>query len=150
MEILKVKENIGGLRYIVRLTNDYITSFYSNSTLTESQLIDMETQYIIDHQYDHVKKKEINILDHEDIIREFVILIKDNPNVNFTQYNNWLTSQTWQTKAILNYFIFSLSEKIANKLGINLDNYTEAQVLLYLRDWIVEKTGQEIEKVIYG
>ena len=150
MEILKVKENIGGLRYIVRLTNNYIISFYSNSTLTVEQLEEREAAYIIAHEYDHVKHKEIDILENEELIREFMGLVLEFPNPLVGTYNSWLNTKTWDVEVIINYFILGLVQKIAEDLGDDISEYSQNSILLYLRDWLIGKDIIEIEKVIYG
>ena len=80
----------GKIRMIVQLTNGEIIPLKFSTQPSTTQLNEIEASYIVAHQYDSVQTVTINLSNHYELIREFVTLVKQNPSVTLTQYNNWL------------------------------------------------------------
>ena len=151
MEVLKTYQDIAGKYYYkVLLTDGNIMDWKFTVTPTTQELLDLETKYIDLLLYDSVEQELIDVLEQEDIIREFVKLIKENPTGTFVQYESWLGNQVWYEKDVVRFFMYSLANKVAQRKGVSVSGYTEEQVFLYLRDRLVEKTAREIEKMIFN
>jgi hypothetical protein len=113
-------------------------------------LNEIEANYLVLHQYDNVQQEVIDLKDHYNLIRDFITLVKQNPTVNLTQYNNWLATKQWWEAATVRFFVYKLATQLAQKAEVTLTSYTESQVLQKLRDWIVATAARKIEKVIFN
>lgn len=151
MTILEQYTDMAGkIRMVVRLSNNETIPLKFQTQPTIQQLNDIETAYILAHLYDNVRQETINILDHAELIREFITLVKQNPTVNLTQYNNWLGTKQWWESATIRFLVYKLAMALASKAEVTLTSYTETQVLQKLRDWIVATPARKIEKVIFN
>ena len=63
---------------------------------------------------------------NEPLITEFLTLVKQNPTVTLTQYNNWLATKQWYESATIRYFVYKLAIGLAQHYGVVLSNYTES------------------------
>jgi hypothetical protein len=87
---------------------------------------------------------------HEALITEFVTLVKQNPTVTLTQYNNWLAGKQWYEAAIIRYFVYKTAIGLAEHYGVSLTSMTESFVLGKVRDWLVNTPARKLEKVIFN
>jgi hypothetical protein len=140
----------GKIRATCRLNLGELISLKFQTQPTQAYLDSLEAQYIEAHALDNVQQVTFNLLDHADLIREFVVLVKANPTVTLAQYNNWLGTKTWYQSAVIRYFVFTLATILAAKADLTLTTMTETAVLGKLRDWIVATDGKKIAKIVYG
>jgi hypothetical protein len=106
---------------------------------------------VAEQAYNTIETVQFNILNHIELLKDFVQKIKATPTVTLAQYNTWLATKQWWEAAIIRYFVFILATKLAEKNGLTLTNLTETTVLQKLRDWIVVTDLKTIGKVIgYG
>jgi len=117
---------------------------------TTEQLEAIEARYLEDHQYDSDRQVEISLYDNIDLMKEVIRLVKERPNLTMTQYETYLATKQWYEACTIRYFVFRLATGLADHYGLTLDNYTEAQVLLKLRNWIVETPIKRIAKIVLG
>lgn len=87
---------------------------------------------------------------NEVLITEFLTLVKTNPTVTLTQYNNWLAKKQWYEVSIIRYFVYTLAMGIAKHHGVTLANYTENTIFTEVRDWLSETEWRKINKVIFN
>jgi hypothetical protein len=140
----------GKIRATCRLASGELISLKFQTQPTQAYLNALEAQYTEAHALDNVQQVTFNILDHTELIKEFVVLVKGNPTVTLTQYNNWLSTKTWYQSAVIRYFVFTLATILAAKADLSLTAMTETAVLGKLRDWIVATSGSKIAKIVYG
>jgi hypothetical protein len=101
--------------------------------------------------YNAIETYQFNFLDNIDLLKDFVAKIKATPSITLTQYNTYLGTKQWYEAAIIRYFVYILSIKLADRKGITLANLTETTVLTALRNWIVATDLRTIGKVVgYG
>lgn len=153
-----VLENIlkyGWYDVLVQLDDGNGMRLQFKEQLTDQQII-VKVQEIVDRQereiqYNAIKTLQFDILEHRELLKEFVLKIKDNPTVTLTQYNTWLGTKQWFEQAVIRYFVYTLAVRLADRKGIELTSLTEAQVLQKLRDWIVATNLKTIGKTVgYG
>lgn len=143
----------GKYRVLVEINSISIPLKYSEEILDELVLIDAERVYnqIIEQQeINSWIPASFNIEDNKELITEFIILIKQNPSVTLTQYNNWLNTKNWNDSSFIRYFVFKLANSLAERNDINLNNKTESIVLGALRNWIVNTSARKLEKIIFN
>jgi len=151
MEILEQYTDMAGkIRMVARLSNGETIPLKFQSQPTTQQLETIEASYIDHHLYDGVQQETISILDHADLIREFISLVKQNPTVTLTQYNTWLSKKEWWESAVIRFFVFKLATALSAKADVVLTDYTESQVMQKLRNWIVATPVRKISKVIFN
>lgn len=138
----------GKLRLNCQTSTGVILSLKFDHQPTEAELSVIESQYIENHQYDSVVTVAFNLLDHVELLKEFITLVKANPSVTLAQYNNWLATKSWYQSAIIRYFVFSLATILSNRKDVSLSSMTESEVLGKLRDWIVATNIRAIAKTI--
>ena len=109
-----------------------------------------EAQWYIDHEYDSVQQLKIDITKYENVIEDMVVMVKNNPNLNMTQWNNYLATKLWYEAYILRFFVFAFGQGLAEHYGVDLEDYTEAKFLQKVRDFIVQTPAQKLRKIIYG
>ena len=117
---------------------------------TTQQLEDLEAQHLVIHEYDDVPQIPIIIMEDVKLITNFILLVKDNPTVNLTQFNNWLSTKEWYEDAQIRIFIFKLAQGLSSNYDVELDDYTITEVLIRVRDWIVTTPINKIKKIILG
>ena len=140
----------GKIRMIVQLTNGEIIPLKFSTQPSTTQLNEIEASYIVAHQYDSVQTVTINLSNHYELIREFVTLIKQNPTVTLTQYNNWLAGKQWHEAAIIRFFVYKLAMGLAEHSEVSITSYTESFILGKVRDWLVDTPAKKIEKVVFN
>lgn len=87
---------------------------------------------------------------HEDLITEFVTLVKQNPTTTLAQYNTWLGKKQWYEQAIIRYFVYKTAVGLAEHYNVSITSYTENIVLNKVRDWIVSTPTRNLEKIIFN
>ena len=140
----------GKIRMIVQLTNGEIIPLKFSTQPSTTQLNEIEVSYIVAHQYDSVQTVTINLSNHYELIREFVTLVKQNPSVTLTQYNNWLTGKQWYEAAVIRFFVYKLAMGLASHAEVSLTGLTESFVLGKVRDWFVNTPTGKIERVVFN
>lgn len=118
---------------------------------TQEQVDELWSKHSEINEYKEIHSAKFNLIeDGENIIKEFIKLIKENPNVTLNQYNIWLSKQSWFNESIIRYFVFALALELSKRFGVTLQDISEGQVLLHVRDWIVETPIKKIRKVIFN
>jgi len=151
MELIRKDVDLAGKwRARVRLSDGSLVTWKFNHDPSTPELEALEAPHIDLHLYDDVEQEEANVLDHEELIREFVTLLRQNPSTTLTQYNNWLGNKNWGEEAVIRFFVYKLATALADKAEITLSSLTENQVMTKLRDWLVNSPVRKIEKVVFN
>jgi hypothetical protein len=87
---------------------------------------------------------------HNDLITEFVTMVKQNPSVTLAQYNTWLGKKQWYEQAIVRYFVYKTAVGLAEHHNVSITSYTETFVLGKVRDWLVATPARHLEKIIFN
>jgi hypothetical protein len=86
----------------------------------------------------------------EELIKNVIIKIRNNPSLTLDQYNTYLSSKPWYEQLVIRVFLYKLVLLLAQKYGVILTNYTESQVLLKVRNWICNANINLLKKVVFG
>ena len=155
MIILEKGQQFGRYSVLVQLDDgngmrlQFPVSIPDADVLTEAQRIVTAQQAQL--AYDAIETFQIDILEYNELLKEFITKVKATPTITLTQYNTWLGTKQWYEAAIIRYFVYNLAIKLAGKKGITLANYTETTVLTALRNWIVATNLKTIGKMVgYG
>jgi hypothetical protein len=140
----------GKIRIVWQMANGDSVMWKFSSEPTTEQLEALEAKHMILHEYDNVYQIPITITEDVELIRDFIQQIKDHPTVTLTQFNTWLSTKQWQEDAQIRVFIFKLAQELANRQEVQLSDYTQAEILGKLRNWIVDAPIKKIAKVIFG
>jgi hypothetical protein len=155
MKILERNMQFGKFSVLVELNDGNGMRLQFETSPSDAEAL-VKAQEIYDRQiteqaYNVIETVQFNILNHIELLKDFVQKIKATPTVTLTQYNTWLATKQWWEASIIRYFVFILATKLAEKNGLTLTNLTETTVLQKLRDWIVVTDLKTIGKVIgYG
>lgn len=117
---------------------------------TTQRLEELEAQYVVAHEYDSVGQATLTLTEHQDLLKECVLMIKDNPSLTLNQYNNYLATKAWYEESIIRFFVYKLAQELSQRAELSLDNSTQAEVLLKLRNWVVDTPVKKIAKVVLG
>lgn len=155
MEILDRQHQFNRYTPLVQLDNgnglrlSFLNTEEDSVVLAKAQeIVDREVSL---NEYNSIATLPFNILEHVQLLKEFVLKIKDTPNVTLTQYNNWLGTKEWYESAVIKYFVYMLATQLTTNAGMELTNLTETEILLKLRNWIVANSLRTIGKTIgYG
>ncbi len=130
-------------------SNSIMLKFQHNPS--DQEVIDKVNTYLISDEYVYrtVTKLPIVIEDFKDVIENAVIFIKTT-NPNLTQWNTYLSNQSWYHASVVRWFLFSLATRIAAQKEIDLTDFTETQVLGKLKTWIIATPAAKLRKVIWG
>ena len=140
----------GKIRIVWQMANGDSVMWKFSSEPTTEQLEALEVQHMNIHLYDNVYQVNINIMEDRGLIEDFIQEIKEHPNVTLAQFNTWLSTKQWYEDAQIRIFIFKLAQELANRAEVQLEDYTQAQVLLHVRNWIVNTPARKIAKTIFG
>lgn len=94
--------------------------------------------------------KLMDFSEHEALIIDSVKKIRATPSLTLTQYNTYLSGKPWHEAVIIRSFVYKLALKLAEHYGVILTDYTESQVLLKVRNWIVSAEIRTLKRVIFG
>ena len=150
MIIEQYTDAAGYIRIVWQMADGNALTLKYKEQPTTAQLEAEEARYVEQHEMDSVQQIKIDLMDSIELLKEVVLKIRNTPNLTLTQYNNYLTTQTWYDAATIRYFIYRLALGLASHYDVTLTGYTEAQVLTKVRDWIVNTPLKKIAKVIYG
>jgi len=150
MKIEQYIDLAGFYRVLWQMANGENISLKFNHDPSDAECLAQETKYMELHQYDAFSQLRYELLDNIDLLHEVVTLLKENPTVNLTQYNNYLSTKTWYEQAIVNYFLFTVAVGLAENYGVTLVDFTAAEVLKEVRDWIVATPAKKIAKILFG
>lgn len=150
MEVLKTYQDIAGKYYYkVLLTDGNIMDWSFTSTPTDQELLGLEIKYIDLLQYEGFVSLRYELLDNLDLLKEVVLKIKDNPNLNLTQYHVYLDTKSWYEQSIIQFFIFTVAKGLAEHYDKDLISLDETTVLKNVRDWIVATPALKIAKILF-
>jgi hypothetical protein len=121
-----------------------------SSQPTEEELLAIEAQYTEDHSDDDLDPMLINILENRELIKDFVLYLKAHPNITATQMNNVMSTKAWYEQVIIRTLVYYAGNYLAQRNDVVLSDYTEAQVFVAVRDWIVAKPIRRIARLLYG
>lgn len=88
--------------------------------------------------------------ENEDLITQFITLVKQNPTVTLAQYNTWVGTKQWYEQATIRYFVYQMAIGLAASYNVSISAYTETIVLGKVRDWIVSTPARNLEKIIFN
>ena len=71
---------------------------------------------------------EFKVVQDHEVIRDIVILIRENPSVNLTQFNNYVATLSFTEQAKIRYFIYQLALLLSEIYDIDLGELTENQL----------------------
>ena len=83
------------------------------------------------------------------VIIAAVQYVRSHPALTLTQWNQYLNTLQWYDSSCVKAFIFRLAIGLAEHYGLVLDNYTESQVLLKVRNWICTTNLTIVQSVIF-
>ena len=86
----------------------------------------------------------------EAVIKDAVVKLRNNPALTLNQYNQYLNGKPWNEAAEIRAFVYKLALYLAREYEVVLADYTESQVLLKVRNWIVGVNVNVLKKVVFG
>jgi hypothetical protein len=140
----------GKHRYIIEIAGGATLTLKFQAEATTAQLEAAEAAHIEAMEYRDVEKVTIEVTDNIELIKGIVIRLKNTPNLTATQYNNYLSTLAWFDQVTIRYFIYRFALMLAERYGVELTDYTEAQALRKVRDWIVATPLRKIAKILFG
>lgn len=117
---------------------------------TEAELETYFQQYLIEREFGGVEKLQTVLDDNKELIVEVVTYIRTHPNLTLTQWNTVLATKEWHEQVVIRAFLYKLALLLAQHYGIVLDNYTEAEILKKLRNWICTVNINLLKRVVFG
>lgn len=128
-------------------------NFHTFRFMFEPSTADIQVQvniWIEATEYDDVYQIELSVIADVQVLKEFVIFIKEHPNIGMTGYNTYLNTLSWTQSSQIRFFVYKLAEGLSSRKDITLDDWTEPQILLRIRNWIVATPGRKIAKIVFG
>jgi len=134
----------------VEVSSTQSTIFEFDHSPTQQEVDDAFAVWQDQHLYDSDRQIKADLRRDEPILVDFVRLVKDNPTVNLTQYNAYLATLSWYEASVIRYFVFHLARGLSDFYGVQISDWSEAQVLLHVRNWLVDAPARLIRKVVFG
>ena len=103
-----------------------------------------------ERDYGWISKLQTTLDDNEDLIKEVVIQIRTHPALTLNQYNQYLNGKEWYEQVVIRAFIYKIAILLAAKYDVQLDDYTEVEVLKKVRNWICNSEIRLLKRVIFG
>jgi hypothetical protein len=143
-----VIDSIGTIRKLCTLSNGDGIMWQFKYEPTNAELLQLESDYFLQHQYDSIPEEKINIYDEVCIMKDFVQKVKATPSITLAQYNTYLGTKQWWEAAIIRYFIYKLAMALAKDQGLIFSDYTENQVLAGVRSYINSTSTGKLAKIL--
>jgi hypothetical protein len=124
----------------------YMFKFNSEPTTEQLQVLSDAQDDVL--EVNRTDYEEITLSEDYNAIYEIVTKIKENPNVTFNQYSNYLTSLNWTTAATIRYFIYRFALKLAQKYSVSVGYYTEQTAFIQVRNFIADTPVRKLAKMI--
>lgn len=145
------REHIGNRWVVVvQITPDIQHTFMFMFEPSDENVQVQVNIWLEDNEHNDIKQIEMSVVSDIQILREFIIFIKEHPSIGMTGYNTYLNSLSWTQSSQIRFFVFKLAEGLSSRNDITLDDWTEPQILLRIRNWIVATPGKKIAKIIFG
>lgn len=134
------------IKWQAQSNNIYFWKFKQEPTLEKLQ--ELETYYEELSDLERTSSLDLNFTQEEkETILNFVYLVKANPTVNLTQFNNYLNNQPWNTAHLIKSCIYKIGAKLAERKDVNLTDFTELQIFRKVRDFIVSTPERKLKKI---
>jgi len=143
-----------GWHFLLVEVNDdgsiYNLNFQFDHDPTTEEIQATVTNFGIATQYDKFVPIVFALAPHKDLLKWFILYIKDHPTITLNQYNTLLATKLWWESAVIRFFVYMLAVGLAEKYGVVLTAYTEVYILGQVRDWIVATPIKKIAKIVFN
>lgn len=140
----------GKHRVIWQFADGNILCYKFDTEKTEAECETFFAQYLIEQEFGQIEKLQTVLNDNENLIKEVIVYIRNHPNLTLAQWNTVLSAKQWHEQVVIRAFIYKLALLLAQHYGIVLDNFTEAEILKKLRNWVCSVNVNVLKRVIFG
>ena len=118
--------------------------------VTEAEGLDIQTRHIDAHLYDDTPHASIDLYENKELLRTAMLYLKNN-NPNAQQFTTMLNNNVaWYEAYMVRYFLAALALKLAERGGVSIDTFTEAEVIPGMNTWPQARPLGEVYKIRFG
>jgi hypothetical protein len=150
MIINKFQDISGAYRTVWQFADGTCATFKTFKDPTDSEILELANQYIIQHQYDDDDDNfDFEYGDKEYVIRNFIDFLKNSSKINLTTYRNYINTLDWTEEYILKSFIKSISDYLKSSKKFRSVINTELDALTVLRNLVQQQPEKRINRILF-